>query len=258
MPAWPVCNLDAVFNSFGFDPQKAGWGDADMLRIDAPWDRDALNPAVAEDDIVAERARLPAHTRLVGSYGRFSKVTLPYLQAVEQILLRCPDVGFVLGGTGDATPIRSFIAESPAGSRMAAEERYVAGHVWGHILEILLDTWPVTGGVSAREMLAKSKPVLTRYSDEMPAIHRQRDPSLVATSWESFADKAVHLLQDREAYAAASLRAGMLVRRLSEATTFQKELDADLRRVVLRRAQAFRHPAGWTSRLKGLFRSGAA
>ena len=210
MPAWPVRHLDAVFNSFGFDPRKAGWGDAEMLRIDAPWDSAALNPAVAEADIAAERALLPADARLVGSYGRFSKVTLPYLQAVERILLRCPDVSFVLGGTGDAAHIKSFMAESPAGSRMTVEERYVAGHVWGHVLEILLDTWPVTGGVSARALtLGYNQPVVTRCTARttMPAIHRQRDPSLVARSWENFADMAVHLLQDRNAYAAACLRA---------------------------------------------------
>ena len=40
-------------------------------------------------------------------------------------------------------------------------------------------------------MLAKSKPVLTLHSDEMPAMDRQRDPLLVATDWDSFAGKAV-------------------------------------------------------------------
>jgi hypothetical protein len=232
MPAWPVRHLDAVFNSFGFDPAQAGWGDAAMLRIDAPWDAAALNPPVPEADIAAERALLPQGTRLVGSYGRFSKVTIPYLQAVERILLRCPDVTFVLGGTGDAAHVKAFIAASPAGGRMAIQERWVAGHVWGHILEMLLDTWPVTGGVSAREMLAKSKPVITCYSAEMPAIHRQRDADLVAADWDGFVDKAVHLLQDAGAYAAASARAGALVRRLSAVQTFEDELDADLRLAI--------------------------
>lgn len=232
MPAWPVLNLDGVFNSFGFDPKEAGWGDVAMLRIDAPWDSAALDPAVPEADIAAERALLPQGTRLVGSYGRFSKVTPPYLHAVERLLLRCPDVTFVLGGTGDAAHVKAFIDASPAGRRMVVQERWVAGHVWGHILELLLDTWPVTGGVSAREMLAKSKPVVTCYSAEMPAIHRQRDPDLVARDWDGFVDIAARLLQDRDAYAAASARAGALVRRLSEVATFEDELDADLRLAV--------------------------
>ncbi len=232
MPAWPVRPLHAVFNSFGFDAKEAGWGDAAMLRIDAPWDLAALNPAVPEADIAAERALLPQGTRLVGSYGRFPKVTQPYLQAVERILLRCPDITFVLGGTGDASHVKAFIAGSPAGERMVVQERWVAGHVWGHILELLLDTWPVTGGVSAREMLAKSKPVISCYSPEMPAIYRQRDPELVAPDWDRFVDIAVRLLQDGEAYAAASRRAGAMVQRFGEVQTFENELDADLRLAI--------------------------
>ncbi|CAD5285552.1 conserved hypothetical protein [Bosea sp. 62] len=232
MPAWPVQHLDAVFNSFGFDPQKAGWGDAQMLRTNAPWDGAALDPAVAETEIAAERALLPCGTRLIGSYGRFSKITLPYLEAAEKILLRCPDVGFVLGGTGDAAHIRSFITNSAAGSRITVEERYVSGHVWGHILELMLDTWPVTAGIAAREMLAKSKPVVTLHSEEMPAMDLQRDPALVARTWEGFVDMAVHLLQNNEAYGKASVRAGALVRRLSEIRTFEHELDEDIERTV--------------------------
>jgi hypothetical protein len=234
MPAWPVQHLDGVFNSFGFDPQKAGWGDAQMLRTNAPWDGAALDPAVAETEIAAERALLPKGIRLIGSYGRFSKITLPYLEAVEKILLRCPDVGFALGGTGDAAHIRTFIANSAAGSRITVEERYVSGHVWGHILELMLDTWPVTGGIAAREMLAKSKPVVTLHSEEMPAMDLQRDPALVARSWEGFVDMAVHLLQNKDAYGEASARAGALVRRLSEIRTFEQELDVDIERTVQR------------------------
>lgn len=254
MPAWPVRPLDGVFNSFGFDSKKAGWGNAAMLRFDSPWDADALNPPVAEADIAAERALLPPDTRLVGSYGRFSKVSLAYLQAVEQILLSCPDVTLVLGGTGDASHVKSFIASSPAGARMWVTERYVQSHIWGHILELLLDTWPVTGGFSAREMLAKSKPVVTHHSAEMPAIHRQRDPALVAESWESFTEIAVTLLQDREAYAAACRRAGELVRRLSDIGSFEQQLDDGFHRAV-GHARSRRAPLGRImSALRGILR----
>ncbi len=258
MPAWPVPHLNGVFNSFGFDPAKAGWGDAAMLRIDAPWDLPALTPAVTEAEIAAERALLPQGTRLVGSYGRFSKVTLPYLQAVERILLRCPDVSFVLGGTGDAAHVKAFMAGSPVGARIALQERWVNGHVWGHILELLLDTWPVTGGVSAREMLAKGRPVVTCHSPEMPAMNAQRDQALVARDWDGFVDIAAQLLQDRAAYEAASSRAAALVRRFSEAKTFEAELDADIRLAVRHARQQRSGFSRMLTGFKGLLGRGKA
>lgn len=238
MPAWPVRHLNGVFNSFGFDPAKAGWGDAAMLRFNAPWDLHEHNPPVPVEEIARERAALPAGVRLVGSYGRFSKVTRPYLQAVERILLRCPDVHFALGGTGDAAHIHAFLAASPVAARVSVQERFVPGHAWGHILDLLLDTWPVTGGISAREMLAKGKPVVTMYSEEMPAMMRQRDPALLATDWDAYVDRAVELLQDASAYAAASQRAVEMVRRFADARVFLGELEADLRLAVRHAQQA--------------------
>lgn len=232
MPAWPVQNLDAVFNSFGFDSEVAGWGEAEMLGFNPPWDLAALDPPVGQHDIVTERAALPKGHRLIGSFGRLVKITRPYLDAAEQILMRCKDTALVLGGTGDPAAIKAFIAASLVGERIHVAARFVPGHIWTHILEVFLDTCPVTGGESCRQMIANGKPVVTLHSREMPAIDLQRDPTLVARDWTDYVDRTVRLLEDPSAYAAACQRARALASRMSDSDSFVTTVAADIVRTV--------------------------
>jgi len=205
------------------------------------WDLAALNPPVSQDDIAAERASLPHGFRLIGSYGRFAKVTDPYLKAAEQILLRCTDTAFVLGNIGDTAVIEPFIVASPVGERIHVEARWVPGHVWGHILEILLDPWPVMGGESSRDMIAMGKPVVTLHSREMPAIDLQRDPALVTHHWAEYVDRTVRLLQEPSTHSAACQRASALALSMSEGDSFAKIVAADVARAVklVRRKRSF-------------------
>lgn len=247
MPPWPVRPLDAVLNSFGFDPAAAGWGQARMLEFNPPWDLAVLNPPERPDELAAQRAALPQGVKLFGCYGRLVKLTEPCLRAAERILEQCPDAAFVTGGTGDAGAIRRFIAASPMGARMHVVEGFVPGHSWGRLLDVFLDTWPVTGGESSREMLAKHRPVVTLHSAEMPAIDRQRDPELVARDWDGYVARAVTLLRDPAAHAAACARAAALAGRMADRTAFATSLQAAL--AELYAAAAARPPEPRPNRL---------
>ncbi|TCR70016.1 hypothetical protein [Bosea sp. BK604] len=242
MPAWPIRNLDAVFNSFGIAPEIAGWGNARMLDFNPPWDLSTLNQARSPDLIAQSRARLPDATKLIGSYGRLVKVTRPYLEAAERILQSCPDAALIIGGTGDDSDIRAFIAASAVGGRMHVETGWVDGHVWGRLIDVFLDTWPVTGGESSREMIAKGRPVVTLHSEEMPAIVAQRDSSLVAANWDEFCEIATRLLNDRAEYEGACRRSQALAERMSDTKAFAKKIIADISTVV---ADARRRPIGF-------------
>lgn len=228
MPAWPVPNLDAVFNSFGSDPMLAGWGAARIMDFATPWELAALNPPERPEEIAVERMLMPRGLRLIGNYGRLMKVTHPFLISVERILKACPDVAFVVGGSGDSEAIRSFIANSPVGARMYLMDRYVPGHSWGRLLELFLDTWPLTGAESVRETMAKGCPVIAMHSDEMPALDRQRDPELLAQDWDDYVDYAVRLMRDSTALSEAKQRAAEFAARMSDPAPFQSSLEASI------------------------------
>lgn len=232
MPAWSVSNLDAVFSSFGFDPEAAGWGNARVLGFATPWDLNLLNPPERPEELAAERLELPQGLRLIGNYGRLVKVTQPFLRAVERMLQACPDVAFVTGGAGDGTAIRAFIADSPVKERMRLVERYVPGHSWGRLLDVYLDTWPLTGGESVRETMAKGCAVVAIHSDDMPALDQQRDRALLAQDWDGFVDLAVRLLHDPAALAIARQRAAAFAARWADPAPFSAYLDAAIEQLL--------------------------
>jgi len=247
MPAFPAFSLDAVFDSFGIGAADTGWERARLLPFRPPWDLIALSPPEERDMLAAERAALPAGRPLFGCYGRLVKLTDGYLRAVERILLAVPDARFVAGGTGDPAPILAFAGSSPVGDRIHVQARFVPGHAWGRLLDLFLDTWPLTGGESVRETMAKGCPVVALHSDEMPALDLQRDPALLAQDWDGFVAAAVRLLRDPLAREVAGRNAAAFAQRMADPEPFRRDVEQaivavlrDARRRVspLRRAMA--------------------
>jgi predicted O-linked N-acetylglucosamine transferase (SPINDLY family) len=158
-----------------------------------------LDPPVDAETIRVERRLLPQGRRLIGTYGRLAKITHEYLCVLGTIATDNPDVAIVLSGTGDATRINEFIASEGLSDRFTVVDRYVDGHVWGHLIHVFLDTFPFQGGAECREMLAKGKPVVCMFSSEMPNFAAMRHPHLVARSTGEYAAIVSRLLQD-EAY----------------------------------------------------------
>lgn len=232
MPVWPVRPLDGVLNCFGFDPVTAGWGAARLIPFLPPWDLEKLAPPVNAEEVAQQRARLPAGMRLIGNYGRLVKLAEPCMQAVEQILMRCPDVAFATGGTGDSAALHAFVRNSPVGDRMHIIEGFVPGHSWGRMLDVFLDTWPVTGGESCRETIAKGRPVVSILSDEMPAIFGERDPDFVARDWPEYVEIAVRLLTDPAAYADACARSLAFAQSRTDREGFANQFAAELEHVL--------------------------
>lgn len=232
LPAFPDVGLDAVFDAFGIGAAGTGWGAARILPLRPCWDLRMLVPPPDEAQLAAERALLPQARPLFGIYGRLVKLTPDYLRAVERILLAVPEAVFVAGGTGDAAAIEAFAARSPAGARILVQQRFVPGHAWGRLLDLLLDTWPLTGGESVRECMAKGCPVVSLHSEEMPAQDLQRDPALLARDWDGFCAHAIRLLRDPAARQEAGRRAADFARAMSDPAPFRAETAASVAAVL--------------------------
>lgn len=251
MPFWPV-SIDAVFRVDNYEPQLVGF-DPDICCTMGlgPWNVEALAPQVDPDRIAAERARFPAGARLIGCYGRLAKITPKYLEIAAELLARHGDAVIVIGGTGDATMIRQFIAERNLAGRLELVEAYVDGHVWGHLLEIFLDTSPQEGGLSAREVIAKGRPVVTirgAWSEQ------DRIPMLVAEDATGYLDIASRLLQERQFYEAACAATRDFVASRLDDADYVANLDNAVRAVIARvrgeasqrdRDEAGARLAGW-------------
>ena len=232
LPAWGTLNLDCVFSGFGFDPALAGWEGAAVYDFLPPWNLDDLKGEDDGEHSAPIIAGLPPDRRVIGCYARLVKMTPDFLRAAERILLARTECCLLLGGTGDGSEIRRFIASSPAGSRMVLTEGFVSGKRWARILDIFLDTWPFQGGGSVREVIVRGVPVVSIHSAEMPAMDREKDPDLIASDWDGYVARVVHLLADTVSYRRARDRALSIADRMSDRTRFQSDFNRDLERTI--------------------------
>jgi hypothetical protein len=248
LPAFPQPGLDGVFDSFGIGAAGTGWGRARLFPFRPCWDLAMLAPPADAAQVAAERATMAGTGPLFGVYGRLVKLTPDYLRAVERILAAVPEARFVAGGSGDPAPIEAFAKASPVGDRVQVQARFVPGHAWGRILDLFLDTWPLTGGESVRETMAKGCPVVALHAPEMPALDLQRDTALLARDWDGFCDLAIRLLRDEAARRQAGADAAAFARRMADPAPFTADIAAAMSAAL---GDARQRGPGLLSRLLG-------
>jgi hypothetical protein len=199
MPFWPISQFDGVFHVWSSDPEQVSYATKRRFMLEIPFDFEQAGPLPNPERIALERAKFPQN-RLIGTYGRLSKVTARFLQTIAEAIAGISDVTVVIGGTGDAAPVKEVLAAIPGGDRFIVVEGFVDGEVWGHLLDIFLDTFPQQGGASCMEMFGKGKPVISLFSRDMPNFIHLRVPSATAEEPSEYAAILRRLLVDPEAY----------------------------------------------------------
>jgi hypothetical protein len=203
MPIWPLRNIDAVFHVWDFDRALVGFDQAICTELTIPYDLTRFASTPDPELVAIERAQLPLG-RLIGTYGRLAKITPEFLRAVADAISDIPDVTVVLGGVGDADPINRRLAALGMIGRCVVLAHHVNGHVWGHLMDVFLDTFPQPGGASCLEVIAKGKPVVSMFAGEAPNLMReQRVRSLVAGTVADYSAIVRQLLTKPMFYARA-------------------------------------------------------
>lgn len=231
MPIWPVPEVDAVFHVWDFDRAAAGLGHCPHLPLTIPYDLARFACSPDPQALAAERAVLPPG-RLIGTYGRLSKVTPVFLDAVAAGIAGHPDVTVVFGGSGDGGPIRDRIDAMGLSERFVVIERFVDGHVWGAMLHVFLDTFPQPGGAACLEVIAKGKPVVGLVTSEAANLAKdERVQSLTARDATEYARILDRLLADPQAYAAACRETRELAARYPDEAAYRIKLQRAIARL---------------------------
>ncbi len=122
------------------------------------------NLAIDTETLKKERLRYPEKSIILGTIGRLIKIdSLDYLKTIAEIMYTNPSTIYLACGTGDADSIRKKI------KTFGVEERFyfpgfVNPHLYGRIIDVWLDTFPLTGGQSVLEFMTKEKPLLYMVS----------------------------------------------------------------------------------------------
>lgn len=91
---------------------------------------------------------------MLGSIGRIMKLSDEYLEAVVDILKQHPDAVYLACGTGPIDEKRQKVKELGIADRFIFAG-WVDSHIYGHVIDIYLNTFPLSGGESVAEFMAK-------------------------------------------------------------------------------------------------------
>lgn len=199
LPFWPLKNIDAIFNHWGIAPEKYGIAPERCFSLPTPFDLPEYRQSIDPEVVKAERAKFPPG-KLIGCYGRISKVTPAYVRAAARIVEGLDDVTVLIGGAGDARPVRRAVEETGLGHKFVIVEGFVDGQLWGYLLDVFLDTYPQPGGLAVMEAIAKGMPIVYMEDPNVPSFSEFKAPALTAFDEDGYVEIARKLLVDNSFY----------------------------------------------------------
>jgi len=121
----------------------------------APFDKGKLAPVIQQDEVAAILETYAKNHTILGSLGRLIKVDNDeYLEAVAKIMQDNPKTIYLACGSGDQEPIRKKVSALGLSDRFFFPG-YVDPHLYGYVIDMYLNTFPLSGGESLNEFMAK-------------------------------------------------------------------------------------------------------
>ncbi|STP11951.1 Uncharacterised protein [Helicobacter mustelae] len=134
----------------------------EFVGIPVKMDNAFYNPCIPEHLVRQARVPYPLDAKILGNMGRLVKIdSLPFLQTVIEILRANKSCIFLACGAGNVEEIQQKITQIDKDmlSRFYFPG-FVDSRIFGHVIDLWLDSFPMQQGESRAEYAAKGKPTL--------------------------------------------------------------------------------------------------
>lgn len=195
------------------------------------------NPLIESARIQTERTKFPSNSFVLGTIGRLIKLNSEqYLESIREIMDRNPQTIYLACGLGDDHTLKEKV------KRMGLEDRFyfpgfVDPHLYGHIIDLYLDTFPLPSGESLTEYAEKGKPYLLMIDydalndtlriehDRFVRIHGKARP--FAFSQKDYIEVANYLISNGEALekVAQYIRAEYVDKKPGSSAYYRQEIE---------------------------------
>ena len=143
-----ICNAQKRVSHCGFE----------FVGVSVKMDTRFYNPPIDSHILQALRAQYPHNVKILGTIGRLVKIDSPtYLKSVLTIMRSYPQSIYLACGGGNESVIREKIVHE--GGADLLRRFYFTGYVdstlYGHIIDLWLDSFPLEQGESRIEYVAK-------------------------------------------------------------------------------------------------------
>ncbi len=197
-PFWNVNNLDyRIVHSAEESVVKGLYGGMEYFKFPNVMAMEFLAPLVSSERVKQLREKFPSGKVILGYIGRLAKINnQEYLGAVSDMLNSNPEAVFVICGEGDARPIKRYFESAGLIDRIYFEG-HVNPHVYGHVIDIALDSFPVPMGVASLEFFAKGKPMVSMETNH-EEVNKFRLKEVHGRSAEEYTQIADTLIKDKD------------------------------------------------------------
>ncbi|MBF0495586.1 MAG: hypothetical protein HQK58_03265 [Deltaproteobacteria bacterium] len=176
-----------------------------------PMEKEFYYPYVSIIDVMEVRSRFPVNAIILGTISRMIKLeSEEFLAAVAEIMKRNPNTVFLACGHGGVEKIRSYVQKLNIADRFYFEG-HINAHVYGKVIDLFLDTFPMGQGESLNEYRAKGGVYVTLYQSDNPGaivdLCMSHTPTISA-----YIDAADHIIKDK----ACRRRLSAYIRKVSD------------------------------------------